>query len=90
MYHLFRDRRLWLVFLVAAVLLFLFSSGDIQSWAGTREQESSPFEDAGLFESTEQLSQLHTGEHYAHQHSIKWTNVDGIPDTRVFAHVPGK
>jgi hypothetical protein len=89
MYHLFRDRRLWLV-LVAVVLLFLFHSDDIHSWAGTREQESSFSKNAGLFESTEQSSPLHIGEHYAHQHSIKWTNADGIPDTRVFTHVPGK
>jgi hypothetical protein len=90
MYHLLRHRRLWLVLVFAVLLLFC---SDIQSWAGTRDQESYLFEDAGLdalFSSTEQLSQLHTGERYAHQHSIKWTNTDEIPDTQVFAHVPGK
>jgi len=85
MHDLLRRRRLWLGLLILSVLLLLTFRFDIQSWAGTQGQESSDF-----FESTELLSQLHTGERYAHQHSIKWTNADGIPDTRVFVHVPGK
>jgi hypothetical protein len=89
MYHLLRQRRLWLILLVAVILLLVFRS-DIQPWAGTQD---SLFEDASLddlFNSTEQLSQQYASGPHAHQHSIKWTYAEEIPDTQVLAHVPGK
>jgi hypothetical protein len=93
MYHLLRHRRFWLILLVAAALLLVFRS-DIQPWgAGIQDKESSLLGDTSLddlFNSTEQLSQLYASEPHAHQHSINWTVAEGIPNTRVLAHVPGE
>jgi hypothetical protein len=43
-----------------------------------------------LFYNVDQIAGLESSEPPLHQHSVKWADKDGIPETRVLAHVPGR
>ncbi|KIM31344.1 hypothetical protein M408DRAFT_21397 [Serendipita vermifera MAFF 305830] len=89
-----RHRNPWVVVGVCSTLVLLFWGSSIRTWvSGSRNDlENIVLEDPSLdalFRSTDELNQLYVDEPRAHEHSIKWSDADGIPETRVFAHFPG-
>ena len=91
MYQLLRHRRALIVIAACSILILLLYG---RSWLSQDSELDNSFpEDSNLdalFGSTNELQQLYDSEPKAHEHSVKWSNEDGIPETQIYAHIPGK
>lgn len=91
MSNLFRHRRPWAILAIAAVAFLLFKSA-LRSWMFEPQEEDLEdlVPDVNLDSGFQSIDELYANEPQAHQHSVKWSNADEIPETRIFAHIPGE
>jgi hypothetical protein len=92
MHQFLRHRRTWIGLLAStmAFVLFYHSSPRSLTASGSQEivtQDTHTVNDQPY--ATQHSVELYSSEPPAHRHSVTWSSYEEIPQSRVFAHIPG-
>ncbi|PVG02453.1 hypothetical protein CPB86DRAFT_864798 [Serendipita vermifera] len=93
MHQFFSRRRFGIfVFLIAAVLILGHFLNPTSHHTNSEKHDAlgdvNEVNPDGLFYNMDQIASLGSSEPPLHRYSVKWAGKDGIPETRVLAHVP--